>query len=129
MARPDTTTTPTRSQESNPWSSREETRPDPSLQPAVAPTVDLPFESLASTPQADGDARATNQATGGNEGNENEQERRGEIREMDPLRAHERAPGFLRNIFSMRSVIRNPPTTLIVAHVTATTPRIVASVP
>src|SRR5262249_30116218 len=37
-------------------------------------------------------------------------------------------PGFFRNILSMRSVIRNPPTTLIVAAATATVPRIVESV-
>src|SRR5579872_7186177 len=34
---------------------------------------------------------------------------------------------FLRNILSMRSVIRNPPVTLIVAEVTAAHPRIEAS--
>lgn len=80
MARPDTTT-PTRSQEINPWSSQDETRPDPSRQPrpSAAPTVGRPIESPASTPQADGDTRATNQATGGNDGNENEQDRRSRI--------------------------------------------------
>src|SRR5438309_5194416 len=35
---------------------------------------------------------------------------------------------FLRNIFSMRSVIRNPPVTLIMAEVTAAQPRIEASI-
>src|SRR5205807_2130345 len=35
---------------------------------------------------------------------------------------------FLRNIFSMRSVIRKPPVTLIMAEVTATVPRMVLSV-
>src|SRR6476469_2318366 len=35
---------------------------------------------------------------------------------------------FLRNIFSMRSVIRKPPVTLIMAEVTAAHPRIDASI-
>src|SRR3954447_7625153 len=35
---------------------------------------------------------------------------------------------FLRNILSMRSVIRNPPVTLIMAEVTAAQPRIDASI-
>src|SRR5437660_12924082 len=35
---------------------------------------------------------------------------------------------FLRNILSMRSVIRKPPVTLIMAEVTATVPRMVLSV-
>src|SRR5258708_12052353 len=45
----------------------------------------------------------------------------------DPFLASAFTGSFLRNILSMRSVIRKPPVTLMVAEVTAIHPRIVLS--
>jgi hypothetical protein len=67
---------------------------------------------------------------------QDEEDRREQITEGEKncRRGHEPAPacdaadftgdveGFFWNIRSIRSVMRNPPTTLIVAHVTATKP-------
>src|ERR1019366_7568552 len=61
----------------------------------------------------------------------NEQRRRNQIREFDEVLAmqHYGFCGLLDlNIFSMRSVIRNPPTTLLVAATIAIVPRTVESV-
>ena len=63
-------------------------------------------------------------------------DRRDEVREVDDLLAHQSVPalffagrGPFLNIFSMRSVIMKPPTTLIVAAATATQPRMFAVSP
>src|SRR5262249_8980725 len=63
---------------------------------------------------------------------ENEEDRRGQVHRLDKVGPHFLSLSALSvrlNIRSIRSVMMNPPTTLMVAEITATKPRRVATCP